>query len=288
MDYSIYHGDCLELMQDIPDKSVDMIFTDLPYGTTNCKWDIIIPLEDYIEAKGKTLKHDDFLFQSYKAGMSFKEAEKIWKEQRKAGLWTHYKRIIKDNGAILLFAQTPFDKVLGSSNLDMLRYEWIWEKTAATGHMNAKKMPMKAHENILVFYKKLPVYHPQMTDGHEPVHAFTKRVEIQNNSEVYGQVSKEISGGGNTIRYPRSVLTFASDKQTSHLHPTQKPLELCRYMIRTYTNEGDVVLDSCIGSGTCGVAAIMEGRKFIGIEKEQKYVEIARKRIILALDGEKR
>ena len=272
-------GDCLELMQNIPDKSVDMIFTDLPYGTTKCKWDTIIPLEDYIESNKKFLNHDDFLLQSYKSGMSFKETEQIWKEQKKAGLWTHYKRIIKDNGAILLFAQTPFDKILGSSNPDMLRYEWIWEKTAATGHLNANKMPMKAHENILVFYKKLPTYNPQMTDGHEPMHAYTKRIEVQNNTEIYGKMSKELSGGGSTIRYPRSVLTFPSDKQTSHLHPTQKPLELCRYMIRTYTNEGDIVLDSCMGSGTCGVAAILENRRFIGIEKEEKCMKISKERI---------
>ena len=135
-------GDCLELMKDIPDKSVDMIFTDLPYGTTHCKWDSIIPLDE---------------------------------------LWTHYKRIIKDNGAILLFAQTPFGKVLGSSNLQMLKYEWIWEKTQATGHLNAKKMPMKAHENILVFYKKLPTYNPQMTEGHTPIHSYTKYISTQNN-----------------------------------------------------------------------------------------------------------
>lgn len=279
VNFELLHGDCLELMKNIPDKSIDMIFTDLPYGTTNCKWDILIPLEDYIEINGKYLKYNDFLVQSYKKGTSFKEARKIWKEQKNAGLWTHYKRIIKDNGVILLFAQTPFDKILGYSNLNMLRYEWIWEKTAATGYLNANKMPMKAHENILVFYKKLPTYHPQMTEGHEPVHAYTKRIEVQNNTEIYGKMSKQICGGGSTSRYPRSVLTFPSDKQTSHLHPTQKPLGLCRYMIRTYTNKEDIILDNCMGSGTCGVAAIMEGRRFIGIEKELKYVEISAERI---------
>ena len=238
--YELWQGDCLELMNDIPDKSVDMIFTDLPYGTTHCKWDSIIPLDE---------------------------------------LWIHYKRIIKDNGAILLFAQTPFDKVLGSSNLQMLKYEWIWEKTQATGHLNAKKMPMKAHENILVFYKKLPTYNPQMTEGHTPIHSYTKYISTQNNTEIYGRMNREISGGGETTRYPRSVLTFASDKQTCYLHPTQKPLALCEYMVKTYTNEGDLVLDSCMGSGTCGVAAKKLGRKFIGIELESQYFDIAQKRI---------
>lgn len=166
-DYELWQGDCLELMKDIPDKSVDMIFTDLPYGTTHCKWDSIIPLNE---------------------------------------LWMHYKRIIKDNGAILLFAQTPFDKVLGSSNLQMLKYEWIWEKTQATGHLNAKKMPMKAHENILVFYKKLPTYNPQMTEGHTPIHSYTKYISTQNNTEIYGRMNREISGGGETTRDRKSVV----------------------------------------------------------------------------------
>ena len=239
-DIELWQGDCLQLMNNIPDKSVDMIFTDLPYGTTNCKWDSVIPLDE---------------------------------------LWVHYKRIIKDNGAILLFAQTPFDKVLGSSNLQMLKYEWIWEKTQATGHLNSKKMPMKAHENILVFYKKLPTYNPQMTEGHTPVHSYKKSIELQNKTSVYGQATQEVSGGGSTVRYPRSVLTFASDKQTCCLHDTQKPLALCEYMIKTYTNEGDLVVDSCMGSGTCGVAAKKLGRKFIGIEKEPQYFEISKNRI---------
>jgi site-specific DNA-methyltransferase (adenine-specific) len=239
---TLINGDCLKKMKNIPDKSVDCIITDLPYGTTNCKWDCVISLDK---------------------------------------LWIEYKRIIKNNGAILLFAQTPFDKILGASNIKMLRYEWIWEKTQATGHLNAKKMPMKAHENILVFYKKLPTYNPQMTEGHTPIHSYTKYVSTQNNTEIYGKMNKEISGGGETIRYPRSVLTFASDKQTCYLHPTQKPLALLEYMVKTYTNEGDTILDSCMGSGTTGVAALNLGRNFIGIEKDEKYFNIAKNRIIM-------
>lgn len=237
----LWQGDCLELMRNIPDKSVDMIFTDLPYGTTQCKWDSIISLNE---------------------------------------LWVHYKRIIKDNGAILLFAQTPFDKILGASNLQMLRYEWIWEKTQATGHLNANKMPMKAHENILVFYKKLPVYNPQMTEGHPPMHSYRKTIETQNNTELYGRMDKEINGGGTTSRYPRDVLTFPSDKQKTHLHPTQKPLALCEYMIKPYTKEGDLVLDNCMGSGTTGVACKKLNRRFIGIELEEKYFNISYERIM--------
>lgn len=182
MKIDLKKGDCLKLMNDIPDKSIDMILCDLPYGTTQNKWDSIIPLDK---------------------------------------LWEQYCRVIKDNGAIVLFAQTPFDKVLGCSNLKMLKYEWIWEKTSATGHLNAKKMPMKAHENILVFYKKLPTYNPQKTTGHTPVHSYTKH---QDDGSNYGKTLIGISGGGSTERYPRSVQVFKTDKQKEALHPTQNQL----------------------------------------------------------------
>ena len=238
----IYKGDCLELMPKfVDDKSIDMIFCDLPYGTTKCKWDSVIDLPK---------------------------------------LWSEYERVIKDNGVILLFAQSPFDKVLGASNLKLLRYEWIWEKTQATGHLNAKKMPMKAHENILVFYKKLPTYNPQKTNGHKPINSYTKYIKTQNNTEIYGKMKREISGGGETDRYPRSVLTFASDKQKSCLHPTQKPLSLIEYMIRTYTNEGDLILDNTCGSGTTGLGAKNLGRNFIMMEQDPEHYENACKRVI--------
>ena len=235
--YELYKGDCLDVMKNIPDKSVDMILCDLPFGTTKNKWDLIIPLDK---------------------------------------LWTEYRRIIKDNGAIVLFAQTPFDKVLGFSNLKMLRYEWIWEKTLATGHLNAKKMPMKSHENILVFYKKLPTYNPQKTTGHKPVNSYTKHRGAGSN---YGKTKTGISGGGSTERYPRSVQLFKSDKQKSTLHPTQKPVALLQYLIETYTNECELVLDNCMGSGSTGIACLNTNRKFIGIEKDAKYFDIACNRI---------
>lgn len=237
---NIYLGDCIEIMKLIPNKSIDMILCDLPYGTTKCEWDSVIDLEK---------------------------------------LWDNYCRIIKDNGAIVLFSQTPFDKILGCSNLKMLRYEWIWEKTQATGHLNAKKMPLKSHENILVFYKKLPTYNPQITFGHKPVNSYTKYISTQNNTELYNKMNKEIKGGGNTTRYPRSIQVFKSDKQKEHLHPTQKPVKLLEYLIKTYTNENDLVLDNCIGSGSTAIAAINTKRNFIGIEKEKKYYEIACNRI---------
>lgn len=165
---------------------------------------------------------------------------------------------------------------LGASNMEWLKYEWIIEKTNATGHLNAKKMPMKAHENVLIFYKKPPTYNPQKTTGHKPVNNYTKHTDDGENycASIIGR-----TGGGQTDRYPRDVLKFKWDTQKSSLHPTQKPLEACKYFIKTYTNEGDTVLDNCMGSGTTGVACKELNRNFIGIEKEQKYYIIAEKRI---------
>ena len=236
----IYLGDCLELMpKHVEDKSIDMIFCDLPYGTTKCKWDSVIDLPK---------------------------------------MWSEYERIIKDNGAIVLFAQTPFDKVLGASNLKILKYEWVWEKTQATGHLNAKKMPMKAHENILVFYKKLPTYNPQKTTGHKPMNSGVRRSSLKN--ENYNEINKvDLPFGGDTDRYPRTVLEFKSDKQKNYLHPTQKPLSLIEYMIRTYTNEGDLILDNTCGSGTTGLGAKNLNRNYIMMEQDSKYYDIACKRV---------
>jgi len=228
------HGDCLELMRDLPDASVDMVLCDLPYGTTQNKWDSVIDL---------------------------------------AALWKEYKRICR--GAIVLTAQTPFDKVLGASNIDMLKYEWIWEKTHPTGHLNAKRAPMKAHENVLVFYKSQPTYNPQKTFGHTRKSA----VKRKDTTPTYGQQKFTALAYDSTERYPRSVLTFASDKQRSSLHPTQKPVALMEYMVRTYTNEGETVLDNCMGSGTTGVACINTGRKFIGMELDANYFAVAQKRL---------
>ena len=232
--FELMKGDCLELMKQIPDGSVDMILCDLPYGTTQNSWDSVIDL---------------------------------------AALWSQYERIC--SGPIVLTAQTPFDKVLGVSNIKFLKYEWVWEKTHPTGHLNAKRAPMKAHENVLVFYKKQPIYNPIKTSGHKRKTA-TKRHDF---TETYGKQTFDELPYDSTERYPRSVLVFPSDKQTSKLHPTQKPVALMEYMIRTYTNEGMTVLDNCMGSGTTGVACANTGRKFIGIEMDEKYFEIAKNRV---------
>jgi len=238
---ALYLGDCLELMNRIEDYSIDMILCDLPYGiTAKCKWDSIIPFPP---------------------------------------LWKQYERILKDNGVIALTASNKFHYQLVNSNLEMFKYEWVWEKSSATGHLNAKRRPMVAHEFVDIFYKKQPTYNPQKTQGHTPTHSNVKRIEVQNNTEVYGNATKETSGGGETDRYPRSVLKFPSDKQNCSLHPTQKPLALMEYLVKTYTNENDLVLDNCMGSNTTGLACKNLNRRFIGIELEEKYFKTAQSRI---------
>lgn len=231
----LLHGDCLELMKDIKDKSIDMILCDLPYGTTQNKWDCIIPLDL---------------------------------------LWTQYKRIIKDNGAIVLFSQMPFTATLVASNLKMFKYEWIWDKVIGTGFLNAKKAPLKSHENIVVFYKRLPVYNPQMRTGFKPYSMTSGSKSI--NYGTYHSVNTSSDGE----RYPVSILEYSNASHKDRLHPTQKPVTLLEYLIKTYTNENDFVLDPFMGSGSTGVACINTHRNFIGIEINAKYYETAKTRLI--------
>ena len=226
----LQQGDCLELMKDIPDKSIDLILCDLPYGTTANKWDIVIPFDK---------------------------------------LWAQYNRIIKDNAAIILFSQMPFGANLIMSNPKMFRYEWIWEKDNGTGFLNAKKMPLKKHENILVFYKHLPTYNPQMREGFKPY--YNDKSDSSISSTNYRPLKGTISSSDGT-RYPIDMIKFNRDRG---LHPTQKPVALLEYLIKTYTNEGDVVLDNCMGSGSTGVACQNTNREFIGMELDEKYFQIA-------------
>lgn len=191
---TLLQGDCMELMSRIPDGSIDMVLSDLPYGTTRCRWDTPINLQE---------------------------------------LWKQYRRVVKENGAIVLFSAQPFTTELISSNKAMYRYEWIWRKTQPSGFMNAKKMPLRTHENIEIFYRKPPTYNPQMTHGHK----------------------------------------------SKRLHPTQKPVDLLEYLVKTYTNSGETVLDNCMGAGSTGVACLNTGREFVGIELDPEYYQIAKERI---------
>jgi site-specific DNA-methyltransferase (adenine-specific) len=230
----VYNMDCFDGMKHIPDKSFEMILCDLPYGTTQNKWDSVIPLD---------------------------------------ALWMEYNRIIKDNGVIVLTAQTPFDKVLGCSNLKMLKYEWIWMKETGTGFLNAKKMPMKQHENILVFYKRLPTYNPQMTQGTPYKTGFAG-----GRSSNYGKF-QTFDGAISTTdkRYPKTVLSFPRDG--NRIFPTQKPVALFEYLIKTYTNPYDSVLDNCIGSGTTAIACLNTNRNFLGFEKDEQTFNLCINRI---------
>ena len=233
----IIHGGCLEIMKDIPDNSIDMICCDLPYGVTKNKWDSVIDLTE---------------------------------------LWKAYKRIIKDNGAITLFGQDKFTARVMLSNEQWHRYNIIWEKTTPTGFLNAKKMPLRSHEDIMVFYKHLPNYTPQMTSGYKPVNSYVKHTSDGTN---YGKTKIGISGGGSTERYPKSIWTFPTDKQKLSLHPTQKPVALIEKLVLSYTTKDMVVLDNCIGSGTTAEVCIINGRNFIGIDNDAEMVSIANNRI---------
>lgn len=231
----IYNMDCLEGMKFIPDKSIDMILCDLPYGTTACKWDTIIPFEP---------------------------------------LWEQYERVIKDNGAIVLTASQPFTTKLINSNIDLFRYEWIWEKSRPSNFFFAKKGVMKYHENVLVFYKKLPTYNPIMRKGQK---AHDSRGGISKNN-ITGTTNERKPNTSN-LKYPSSIIKVKSTDSTRNLHPTQKPVELFEYLIKTYTNEGETVLDNCIGSGTTAVACMNTNRNYIGFELNKEYFDIAEKRI---------
>lgn len=228
-------------MRKLADKSVDMILCDLPYGTTACKWDTIIPFEP---------------------------------------LWEEYHRVIKDNGAIVLTASQPFTSALIMSNIKNFKYCWVWDKVAVANPMLAKIMPLKIHEDVCVFYKKKPLYNPIMTEGKS-----WSRGGRNGKLSFAGKDIEVTKAKSDTtsMRYPKSIITFSNANRTKNVHPTQKPVPLFEYLILTYSNEGDVILDNCIGSGTTAIAAINTGRQFIGIERETEYCEIARQRIEDAL-----
>lgn len=229
----LFQGDCLELMKQIPDKNIDMVLCDLPFGVTQNKWDKIIPFDD---------------------------------------LWIAYDRITKNNGAVVLFCQMPFTAELVHSNLKNFKYIWVWYKHYCRGFLNAKKQPLRTTEQISVFYKKQCTYNPQMRKG--------KLRQKGNSSKQRGCYGKYKSTKiENDTYYPTDVLDFAGVSSSESQHPTQKPVDLLEYLIKTYTNEGDMVLDNCMGSGSTGIACINTNRKFIGMELDKNYFQIAKERI---------
>lgn len=240
MENSIILGDCLEVMLEIPSSSVDMILCDLPYGTTACKWDTLIPLGE---------------------------------------LWAQYRRVIKPHGAIVLTAAQPFTGVLVSSNLAQFRHSWVWDKKAAANVMQAKHAPMKIHEDVIVFSIKKAAYYPNMVPGKPRMKGGHKR-----KNGVYGEQEAHVGVFSDTY-YPKSIIQFSNAVHTGKIHPTQKPVDLFEYLIKTYTNPDDLVLDNASGSGTTAIAAIRTGRRFICIEKDPIHHEKSVQRLAAELKG---
>ncbi len=248
----LFEGDCLEYMNEIPDGSVDMVLCDLPYGITQNQWDCYISLDR---------------------------------------LWEQYNRVIKPNGVIVLTSNGIFTAKLILSQPKIFKYKWVWEKSKATNFLNAKKQPLRKHEDVCVFYRRQPTYHPQMTQG-EPYDKGVRKNQLSGNYGDFGPVHVTSEGE----RYPTDIIYVkTAESEGTVLHPTQKPIELGRYLIRTYTNQGDIVLDNTFGSGSFLVAALMEGRNFIGIEKNENvalfkkeeidYIDVAKRRLFLAWEG---
>ena len=238
MKIDLRKGECLEVMKSIPDASVDAIITDPPYGTTACKWDSVIPFEP---------------------------------------MWEQLNRIIKPNGAIVLFGSEPFSSALRMSDIKNYRYDLIWNKIRAAGFLNANRMPLKQHENISIFYKKLPTYNPQKYIG-KPYDKTKYNGKEAKKNVLGSHIIKTTKNNGE--RFPKSILTFSQNwSRQQQVHPTQKPIALMEYLIKTYTNENETVLDFTMGSGSTGVACVNTKRNFIGIEQDNKYFEIAKKRI---------
>lgn len=232
---TLRNADCFDAFPQLEDGTVDLVCADIPYGTTQCRWDSVLDLQV---------------------------------------MWQELYRIAKPTAAIVLFSAQPFTSVLVNSNIHDWKTEWIWEKPHATGFLNAKKQPLRAHENIEVFYRKQPSYNPQMTHGHSRKTA-TRGTP---NTDIYGDANKVVTYDS-TSRYPRDVQKFSSDKQKQSLHSTQKPLALIQYLIETYSNPGDTVLDFTMGSGTAGVACQQTERNFIGIEKDAAIFQTACQRM---------
>lgn len=274
----ILEGNFLDKIKEIEDDSIDFVLTDPPFGVTQCKWDSVIPFHSFVEYKGKLMERDDFLLTAFKEDLDFKEANNFFKNNKKSGMWEELERVTKNDSIVALFGTEPFLSSLIKSNIKNFKYCWYWKKNKSTNFLNAKKQPLRNIECIAIFYKG--DYFPQKTTNHKPVNYFTKNTS---DGETLGQTKQGFKGGGSTERYPTQHLKFQvinnDNSGGDKFHPTQKPVELLEYLLKTYTKENDLVLDFTAGSFSTGVACKNLKRNFIGIEIDSEYVKIGKKRL---------
>lgn len=288
MSIELIQGDCLVEMKRLESKKFDLIIADLPYGTTSCKWDSIIPLEDYmIVGKNKVNKEDYKLF-ALLSGMTIDEVITNWENNSQLGLWSYYRRLLKEDGVVILFGQEPFSSMVRKSNLDWYRYDWIWKKEKPSNFQLMNYQCGRVHENIMVFSPKKACY----TSNGNSIKYYPiteKRDKVRKaNVKIYGNAENNILNSYKRglednfkeydFKLPTSILEFKNE--VKKVHPTQKPVKLLEYLISTYTLENDIVLDNCMGSGTAGVACKNLNRNFVGIEKDEKYFNIAKERCL--------
>ena len=290
---TIHNADCFDLFPEIEDESVDLILTDPPFGTTAADWDTVLPMNDYVfiehkNKKKKRLNWQEYMLVSYEKGKSYKEAKEFFDTHKVPGLWTHYNRIVKPKGAIVIFGSEPFSTQVRASNPDMYKYDWIWKKSTVDGFFNAKCRPLKTIENIMVFSKAEArakgdnmIYYPQ---GVVEVNKVCKEGRREGDTDGHKYYRGSLAQKNYTqqyTNYPTEILLYPRD--APRLHPTQKPVELLQYLIKTYTDDSGLVLDNCMGSGSTIVAAIKTDRRYIGIEKDPKIFRAAEYRIKEAL-----
>lgn len=280
--FEIYNDDCFKVLDELIEKNVkvDMILVDLPYGKTQNNWDIKLPMNTFIEIKtGKNIKkltYEEFVLFSFGKKKEYIEIQEQWEKEKQEGIWDKLDKLIKNNCAVLMFGQGDFTAELINSNKKLYRYNLVWEKNKCSGHLNANRMPLPSHEDIVVFYKNLPTYNPQKTKGKKS-HS-SGIIETKNNN--YGNFKRvDNTEIHKNMKYPKSILKFAKVPPSEITHPTEKPIELIEYLIKTYSNENDIILDFTAGSGTTGVAAIKNNRKCILIEKEKEYFDIVLERL---------
>lgn len=279
---SLFNGDFLDKINNLEDNSIDLVLTDPPFGTTQCSWDSIIPLNDFIEIeirnKRKKLNKEEYLIYAFKKNISYKEANQYFNKNKQKGMWSSLERVLKKDAVVCLFGTDPFSSQLINSNIKNFKYDWFWKKNKSTNFLNAKKQPLRNIERISIFYSGK--YFPQKTTGHKPVNSFTKHTS---DGDTLGKTKLGYSGGGSTERFPTQFLEFNvvnnDNSGDERIHPTQKPVDLLEYLIKTFSNKNDAVLDFTFGSASTAIACINQDRNFIGIELDKQYFKDSVKRI---------